>query len=520
MKCDVRIMASPKRRAYVKGMLRQLGVDESIVTYDDRPQGGGAMYTARKTWLFPFGSGVTHRCVLQDDLEVAPGFLEAIGRIVGAYPEAIFTLFCPKIDLARLEARGPYCRIDGHGVWGQAVIIPKEHIAPLFAWIDRINPAFPHDDTAIGQYAELHDIPVMTTIPGLVQHCCPTESLLGFNNRKKVSKVYTGADASVIDWGRVEAPPSIHNKSFSSASIHTWKPRKEGDMSEQYNTTPEETQDAIVKRGIRKGKKAVEKKLQSLSALTIEYVPIGSIKPNDYNPNRQSEHDFELLCRSMMEDGFTQPIIVIKENREIVDGEHRWRAAQSIGHTEIPVVFVDMTPEQARISTLRHNRARGTEDFNLSAAVLRDLQELGAIDWAQDSLMLTDAELTRMLEDTHATDLASEEYSEAWEPDKAMLGVEEIDGVQDGDVLRAGTASAVKDVRERERQLREAKTQEERASIRKDMAIFRISLIFNGEEAEIVKQGLGPRPAERLVELCRGALNGVAIGAVANKSRK
>jgi len=273
--------------------------------------------------------------------------------------------------------------------------------------------------------------------------------------------------------------------------------------TEGFNTSPEETQEAIVQKGIRKGKKEIEKKNKALDTLTIEYVSIDSIRPNDYNPNRQSEHDFELLCRSMMEDGFTQPIIVIKSNREIVDGEHRWRAAKTVGYKEIPVVFVDMTPEQARISTLRHNRARGTEDFNLSAQVLRDLQKLGAIDWAQDSLMLSDTELNRMLDDVQATDLASEEFSQAWEPDKIISDDMNVEGRQEGDILRAGSIAAVKDVRERERLLREAKSQEERLQIRKDMAIFRISLIFSGEEAELVRSVLGTKPAEKLIEMCK-----------------
>ena len=292
------------------------------------------------------------------------------------------------------------------------------------------------------------------------------------------------------------------------------------EQTEGFNTTPEETQEAIIAKGIKKGKKAIEKKVHSLSALSIEYVPIDSIYPNDYNPNRQSEHDFELLCRSMMEDGFTQPIIVIKSNREIVDGEHRWRAASTIGHKEIPVVFVDMTPEQARISTLRHNRARGQEDFNLSAAVLRDLQSLGAIDWAQDSLMLSDTELNRMLEDVQATDLASEEFSQAWEPDKIIADDVNVEGSQEGDIIRAGTIAAVKDVRERERMLKEARTQEERAQIRKDMAIFRVSLIFSGEEAEVVKSVLGAKPAEKLVEMCKEALNAATVDTAAVPRKK
>ena len=101
-----------------------------------------------------------------------------------------------------------------------------------------------------------------------------------------------------------------------------------------------------------KGREVIAKKASRLSTLVVTYVPVGDIKPNLWNPNRQSDHDFELLCRSMEEDGFTQTIVAIKVTAEhkkdaafatfaggdavIVDGEHRWRAAMKLGFTEIP----------------------------------------------------------------------------------------------------------------------------------------------------------------------------------------
>src|SRR3954464_7927057 len=75
-----------------------------------------------------------------------------------------------------------------------------------------------------------------------------------------------------------------------------------------------------------KGRAKLEKKNNVLTRLQIEYVPYDSIHPNTYNPNRQSDHDFELLLASITEDGFDQPILVHRESREIIDGEHRWRA--------------------------------------------------------------------------------------------------------------------------------------------------------------------------------------------------
>lgn len=255
-----------------------------------------------------------------------------------------------------------------------------------------------------------------------------------------------------------------------------------------------------------KGRAAVAKKNTVLERLNVEYVPIDSLHPNSWNPNRQSEHDFELLQRSMREDGFTQPIICLTASRDIVDGEHRWRAAGALGYTEVPVVFVDMTPEQARISTLRHNRARGSEDIELSAQVLRDLRELGALDWAQDSLMLDDSEMTRLLDDVSAPDgLAGDEFSGAWQPGED--GHAAVDtGSENGSTSM--TPAALTRIRDQERAASTAATESERIQARRDLDVFRLSLVFAGDEAATVRKALGDQPAVRVLELCKNAVGG------------
>lgn len=258
-----------------------------------------------------------------------------------------------------------------------------------------------------------------------------------------------------------------------------------------------------------RGRTAIEKKNQVLERLAIEYVPIESIQPNSYNPNRQSEHDFELLVKSMSEDGFTQPIVCHKPTRQIVDGEHRWRAAQKLGYTAIPVVFVEMTPEQMRIATLRHNRARGSEDIELTAQVLRDLQSLGALDWAQDSLLLDDVELNRLLEDFPAPEaLAAAEYSSAWEPADKLDGQKETTQIRTGGeaghtIVQAMTPAALEARRDEERRLQQAKTEEERQIVKRESVLYRVSLVFAGEEASVVQAVLGEQPAEKLLTLCK-----------------
>jgi ParB/RepB/Spo0J family partition protein len=285
---------------------------------------------------------------------------------------------------------------------------------------------------------------------------------------------------------------------------------------EVYNTTPEATQKAVTEKILRRGKKEIEKKNVSLKELSIEYVSVDAIKPNNYNPNRQSEHDFELLMKSMEEDGFTQPIIVQKSTTMIVDGEHRWRAAIVLGYTEIPVVYVEMTPEQMRIATLRHNRARGSEDMELSVQVLRDLQELGALDWAQDSLMLSDEEVNRLLDDIPVPEaLANMEYSQSWEPseisdqDNKNLDTisHQVDGTtHGGEMITAASTKAVETIKERQALIEKAKTEEERVMARQQTKLYRVSLIFANEEAEVIEKVLGKEPALKLLDLCKKEL--------------
>lgn len=224
-----------------------------------------------------------------------------------------------------------------------------------------------------------------------------------------------------------------------------------------------------------------------------------------------------MLQKSMREDGFTQPIIAHAKTKQIVDGEHRWRAAQAIGMEKIPVVFVDMDLAQMKISTLRHNRARGSEDIELTAQLMRDLEALGAREWMQDSLQLDDVEMDRLINEISASEaLAGEEFNLAWEPEIAgmhgdlpLLGDEAVEGtttVIDGQGMLMDTAMSIEAanrIRSRQKQIAEAKSEEERQTLRRESDLYRLTLIFAGDEGALVKSVLGKKPAPKLVEMCR-----------------
>lgn len=273
---------------------------------------------------------------------------------------------------------------------------------------------------------------------------------------------------------------------------------------------------------IRKTHKAVGEFAESnrLDKIALQYVQHSELRANDWNPNRQSDHDFDLLLASMRTDGFTVPIIALKDKNIIVDGEHRWRASRRLNeearaaglpepYLEVPVVFVDMPESQAKVATLRHNRARGSEDIELAAQLLRDLEADGALDWAKNELLMDDVEVQRMLSDVAAPEaLASEEFSTAWIPQGTKVtGEASHEGYIGGaNATEGATEMAADRLRRSEQAIAAAKTDEERQAAIKDRDVHRVALTFAGDEAAIVRKALGDRPADKLLDMCRKEL--------------
>lgn len=272
-------------------------------------------------------------------------------------------------------------------------------------------------------------------------------------------------------------------------------------MSEQEATTPKNRG----KKAIAKAAAEQKKDAAFLDKLDIVYVPIDQIKPNQYNPNRQSEHDFGLLCKSIQEDGFTRPIVVRKGTMEIVDGEHRWRACKAL-HDQalmdfsegIACVLVEMTDAQARIATLKYNRIHGSEDANLAAHVLKEIIEMGATDWAQDSLMLDDVEMKRLTEELAAVETDGMNV----EIPPEMLGPAGK-GLTATDVASGAIDTSADETRAKQKILAEAKAAEERKMHAADSKIYRLVLFYTGEEAKTVKAVLGDAQAKNLLALCK-----------------
>lgn len=106
----------------------------------------------------------------------------------------------------------------------------------------------------------------------------------------------------------------------------------------------------------------------------VLWVPIVDVEPNDYNPNAVAMNELKLLEISIDQDGYTQPIVTIWDDKKkkyiIIDGFHRYYVCKTSdkinkrnnGH--IPIVVLDKDINQRMASTVRHNRARGKHSIN------------------------------------------------------------------------------------------------------------------------------------------------------------
>lgn len=110
------------------------------------------------------------------------------------------------------------------------------------------------------------------------------------------------------------------------------------------------------------------------------------ITANGWNPNVQAPPEFRLLKVSILENGWTQPIVVRDQDDgtyEVVDGYHRWkiggdRDVAALTDGLVPVVVLPPTDAAtARMATIRHNRARGTHHVLGMADIVADLLKLG-----------------------------------------------------------------------------------------------------------------------------------------------
>jgi ParB-like chromosome segregation protein Spo0J len=160
----------------------------------------------------------------------------------------------------------------------------------------------------------------------------------------------------------------------------------------------------------------------------IRWVKADQVEANDYNPNSVAPPEMKLLEHSILEDGYTQPIVAWqKENSiEVVDGFHRNRVGKESlpvmmrvhGYLPIAIVNNSRLDRGDRIAaTIRHNRARGKHRIDAMSDIVVELKRRN---WSNDricrELGMDNDEVLRLCQITGLAELfADQEFSKSWD---------------------------------------------------------------------------------------------------------
>jgi len=187
----------------------------------------------------------------------------------------------------------------------------------------------------------------------------------------------------------------------------------------------------------------------------VKWVVADSVVANDYNPNKVAPPEMELLEISIMNDGYTQPVVTFPNNGiiEVVDGFHRTRVSKESkivrervkGYTPTVIIRKEQSDKNDRIaSTIRHNRARGKHQVDALSEIILELKNRN---WKNEriarELGMDEEEILRLCQITGLQDIfKDDDFSKSWEASDSIANYEPItDDLTDEEVEKYRTVN-------------------------------------------------------------------------------
>lgn len=91
------------------------------------------------------------------------------------------------------------------------------------------------------------------------------------------------------------------------------------------------------------------------SAEDASFIALSELKPWGKNP-RRNESAIQAVADSIRRFGFGSPIVARKENKEIIAGHTRYKAAKLLGLKMVPVRLMDISERDAHLLALADNK--------------------------------------------------------------------------------------------------------------------------------------------------------------------
>lgn len=160
----------------------------------------------------------------------------------------------------------------------------------------------------------------------------------------------------------------------------------------------------------------------------VKWVPAKDVQANDYNPNSVAPPEMQLLEISIINDGYTQPIVTwpTDDKIEVIDGFHRNRVGKESKEVSqrikgyLPTVIIKKERENKNdriASTIRHNRARGKHAVSAMSDIVIELKKRN---WSEarigKELGMDEDEILRLCQISGLAEaFENDDFSQAWE---------------------------------------------------------------------------------------------------------
>jgi len=99
--------------------------------------------------------------------------------------------------------------------------------------------------------------------------------------------------------------------------------------------------------------------------MKIENVKLSELNEAKYNPRRLTKKQYEDLRKSLLKYGMVEPIIVNKNNNNIVGGHQRAKIWSLLGNSSIPVYYIELSDKDEKELNIRLNKNSGEWDFDI-----------------------------------------------------------------------------------------------------------------------------------------------------------
>lgn len=195
-------MAVPDREVRARQLAQMLGLKEEVIAWDTDHE--GHIVNWWRAVERASADNPSHVLILEDDAEPCVDFIEAVKKVIVAYPDRIISFFSAK---HRAGISRQITLTEHYGLSDVAVVYPRK-------WLDelrddynlRIDELRENSRGADGLRMKLRPLQkTWSTLPSLVQHGLPHESTLGHNFANSTARSFIGSHTSalMLDWSQL-----------------------------------------------------------------------------------------------------------------------------------------------------------------------------------------------------------------------------------------------------------------------------------------------------------------------------